>query len=335
MDQALPMPPASAPLLSPDGAVLVFGGPYSNLEATRAMLSVAERIGIPPDNIICTGDVVAYCADPAETVHLVREAGIHVIMGNCEESLAAGADDCGCGFTPGSSCDRLAAAWYAHADRQLEQDARSWMAGLLRRLDIEIAGRRLCVVHGGVTSINRFLFASSPTEEKVEELNAAACDGIIGGHCGLPFTQVIGGRLWHNAGAIGMPANDGSPRAWFSMLAPSDNGIRIEHRALSYDFAAAAEKMRRAGLPEGYANALVTGIWPNSDVLPSKELGETGLPLRAGTVQWCCRAPARSSFSRQLSVQVVHLWPRDAEASQTPTGNRCGINSSSKRPPAE
>ena len=37
-------------------------------------------------------------------------------------------------------------------------------------------------------------------------------DGVIGGHCGLPFTKVVGDRLWHNPGAIGMPANDGTPR---------------------------------------------------------------------------------------------------------------------------
>ena len=37
-------------------------------------------------------------------------------------------------------------------------------------------------------------------------------DAIIGGHSGLPFTQTLGSRLWHNPGAIGMPANDGTPR---------------------------------------------------------------------------------------------------------------------------
>jgi predicted phosphodiesterase len=157
--------------------------------------SPANRRGIPPERIVCTGDVVAYCANPTETVDLVRQAGIHVVMGNCEESLAAGAADWGCGFAPGSSCDRLSDAWFAHADRQLDREARLWMAGLPRRLDLEIAGRRLCVIHGGVTSINRFLFASSTAEEKAEELNAADCNEIVAGHCGLPFTELIGGNL--------------------------------------------------------------------------------------------------------------------------------------------
>jgi hypothetical protein len=77
---------------------MVFGGPYSNLEATRAVLDEATRLSISADRIICTGDVVAYGADAAATVDLVRDRVGNVVMGNCEESLAAGSDDAVAGF---------------------------------------------------------------------------------------------------------------------------------------------------------------------------------------------------------------------------------------------
>jgi len=35
-----------------------------------------------------------------------------------------------------------------------------------------------------------------------------------------------------------MPANDGTPRVWFSLLLPTAEGLRIEHPALEYDYAA-------------------------------------------------------------------------------------------------
>ena len=35
-----------------DGPVLVFGGPYGNLEATEALLAKAESLGIPPPRIL-------------------------------------------------------------------------------------------------------------------------------------------------------------------------------------------------------------------------------------------------------------------------------------------
>ena len=49
-----------------DGPVLCFGGPYSNLQATQALFAEARRLGVPPGRIVCTGDVLAYCADPAK-----------------------------------------------------------------------------------------------------------------------------------------------------------------------------------------------------------------------------------------------------------------------------
>jgi predicted phosphodiesterase/uncharacterized Fe-S cluster-containing radical SAM superfamily protein len=284
---------ANLGVVAMDGPVLVFGGPYSNLEATEAVLAEARLRGIPRERIVCTGDIVAYGADAKPTLALLRDAGIHMIMGNCEESLAAGAGDCGCGYADGSACARLAVDWYAHAERSLDDEDRALMARLPRRLDALLDGRRLAVVHGSARQINRFIFASTPAAVKREELEAAGVDGVIGGHCGIPFTEIVDGRLWHNAGAIGMPANDGTPRSWFSVLAPGPDGIVIEHHALAYDHAAAASKMRRAGLPEGYAAALESGLWPSLDVLPRAERDGSGRPLAPGRVLWRREGEAR------------------------------------------
>lgn len=86
------------PLIRLDAPMLVFGGPYSNLQATEAVLSEAARRGIAQDRILCTGDVVAYAADAAACCDRMMESGALVLMGNCEENLAAEAEDCGCGF---------------------------------------------------------------------------------------------------------------------------------------------------------------------------------------------------------------------------------------------
>jgi predicted phosphodiesterase len=273
------------------GPLLVFGGPYSNLEATEAMLAEARRRRIPAGNIICTGDLAAYCADPQGVVDRLREAGIHIVMGNCEESLAASAADCGCGFAEDSACAIASSEWYAYADRHIDAASRAWMATLPRRLDIVFAGRRLAVVHGGVTQINRFVFASG-TAAIAEELTSAACDGVIAGHCGLPFSREIYGRLWHNAGAIGMPANDGTPRVWYSLLTSTDAGIRIEHHALAYDHGTAAAKMRQRGLLPGYAAALESGFWPSCDVLTPAEIAERGQPIEPSIRLWRTSPPA-------------------------------------------
>jgi predicted phosphodiesterase len=269
-----------------EAPVLVFGGPYSNLEATSALLAEAEALDIPPARVICTGDVVAYCADPQATVDLVRAAGIAVIMGNCEESLGQGAEDCGCGFDAGSACDRLSAQWYRYAEATLDTDAKRWMSELPRRLTFTMAGRRLAVVHGAASAINRFVFPSTAPEDKLAEIAATGCEGIVAGHSGLPFTQVIDGRLWHNSGVVGLPANDGTARVWYSVLSPRGDEVHIEHRCLAYDHARAAAKMRERGLPEEYAATLESGLWDNSDILPPAEIARQGEALAPPPVRW-------------------------------------------------
>lgn len=281
------MPEDRVTHLAADGPLLVFGGPYSNLQATRVVLAEAARRGIPARRVICTGDVVAYGADAAACCDLVMDSGIAVIAGNCEENLAAGALDCGCGFEEGTACDLLSRAWYAHADREVTPAHRGWMAALPRRLVLDMPdGRSLAVLHGGARDISRFLFASSAEADLAEEIAATGCDGVIAGHCGLPFARRVGHGVWVNAGAVGMPADDGTPRVWFAVLTPRDRSLRIEIVPLDYDHLAAAAAMRAARLPEGYAAALGSGIWPSCDVLPPAERARRGVPLGPLMLDW-------------------------------------------------
>lgn len=269
-----------------DAPILVFGGPYSNLEATEALMAAAEWRNIPADHMLCTGDVVAYGAEPQATVNLIRAAGIAVVMGNCEESLGEDSSDCGCGFEKGSACDVLAAQWFAYASRALDAQAKAWMRSLPRQIDLTLGGRRLTAIHGSVSQINRFVFASSAGADKLAECKQVATDGVIAGHCGLPFSQFVDGHLWHNAGVIGLPANDGTPRVWYSVLHPRNESIVVEHCPLAYDHQTAAAKMREYGLPLAYADSLISGRWPAEDILPVEERDRGGRTMAPWSVVW-------------------------------------------------
>lgn len=266
--------------------ILVFGGPYGNLQATEAILAEAADLQIPTERMICTGDVAAYCAEPIATANVLRAAGVAVLMGNCEEALGYGAENCGCGFEDGTRCDLLADQWYRYSTAQLDDNCRAWMRALPRRITLTVAGAKLAVVHGGVSTINRFLFASSAAAEFAAEMEYVDADIIIAGHAGIPFTRAMADKFWHNAGAIGMPANDGTARVWYSLIVPEADGLRLEHRALSYDHAAAADRMRRAGLEDGYADCLTSGLWPSLDVLPAAEAANTGIALVEQAFHW-------------------------------------------------
>lgn len=258
--------------------MLVFGGPYGNLAATAAMRRQAERLAIPPERVICTGDLVAYCAEPAQTLDLVRDWGIHVIMGNCEEALAFNQPDCGCGFETGSHCSLLAVAWYRYADRRVDGEQRRWMRSLPRTIGYDLRGRRFRVLHGSLTSINEFVFASSDRDAKFAQARQAGVDAIIGGHSGIPFGQRIGDACWLNAGVIGMPANDGGSHGWYLLIEPAADGLACSWRRLDYDYQSSRRTTIAAGMSE-YGEALASGLWPSMDILPEAERAQCGKPL--------------------------------------------------------
>jgi len=251
------------------GDVLLFGGPYSNLQASQALMDWADRTGIARSHRICTGDLVAYCADPVATVALMRARGGPVIAGNCEQQLAAAAPDCGCGFEQGSTCALLAKDWYAFANAEIEPEQRAYMAALPTRLVFRHMNRRYAVIHGGAGDISRFLWPTDRDEVFRQEIkllqkDLGVIDGVICGHSGLAFQRRIDGVDWINAGVIGLPPHDGSPETRFAVLGAG--GLRFER--LNYDAATAAAAMRAAGLVQGYDRALLSGHWPSEDVLP-------------------------------------------------------------------
>ena len=258
--------------------LLVFGGPYGNFAATRAMRRRALELGIAPAQVICTGDLVAYCAEPAQTVELVRDWGIHVVMGNCEEALGFNEPDCGCGFDSDSQCSTLAVTWYRFADRHVDPGQRQWMRSLPRNLEFEAAGRRFRVVHGSLASINEFVFASTCSGDRLAQLRQADIDAVIGGHSGIPFGQALDDRYWLNAGVIGLPANDGGTHGWYMLVEPVADGLQCSWHRLQYDFEASRRATVAAGMAE-YGEALASGLWPSMDILPETERAQRGKPL--------------------------------------------------------
>lgn len=267
--------------------VLWFGGAVSNRQAVEGLRAAAARAGIPADQVIGTGDAVAYAGDPAGTLDALREWGVRQIQGNCEQSLIAAADDCGCGFAAGSGCDLLTGAWYAHCDQQVDAARRAWLQTWPEQAVVQWAGRRIQVVHGAPSQINRFVFASARAADLRAELDLVDTDAVVGGHSGLPWSRLVDGRLWHNPGSIGLPANDGSEQTWYAIWRLTDAGaVVVEHHPLHYDVAGAVADMQAAGLTQGYHETLRRGRWPSEDVLPPTERAQAGQPLSPSTLIW-------------------------------------------------
>lgn len=250
--------------------LLIFGGPYSNFAATKSLLKLAKQQGFSSEQIFCTGDIVAYCAEPSETLNLIIDSGIHCIMGNCEESLANQKNDCGCGFEENTQCNVLSNQWFSFSQSKINEQQRLWMSQLPNHLSFHFNSKKFVLVHGSYSQINQFVFSSTPDEIKLAELKAVQADVIVGGHCGLSFGQKIGHQYWLNSGAIGLPANDGLNKTWYLTLHKSKGKIQVEWNQLEYPWEVTKASMLKEGL-HAYAECISTGLWPSMDVLPEKE----------------------------------------------------------------
>lgn len=250
------------------GEIWVFGGPYSNLQATEALVARADAACISASHLICTGDWVAYCADPVAVFDALN-GRCQSIAGNMEVQLAANAVDCGCGFDEGSSCDLLSSAWYTYAQGQVTQAMRQSFGQMPKLLSFSHDGGRAAVIHGGASDLSHFLWPNSRADAFAHEISLieaqiGAVDQVFCGHSGLAFQRQIGRVTWVNAGVIGMPPHDGRPATRFVRL--RDGRAVIER--LVYDASGAQRAMEGAGLPRGYSQALTTGMWPSQDILP-------------------------------------------------------------------
>lgn len=262
------------------GKILVFGGVYSNFQALQKMREIAIELQIAPSHIICTGDVVGYCAQPEETVQSVINWGIHSIAGNVEIQLRDGEEDCGCDFTEGSRCDVFSRSWYPYSKSKLSKSSIDWMQTLHNFLSFDFGGKKCVVVHGSYFETSGFIFKSTPWQVKADNFAAAKADIILGGHCGLPFSDIQDEKMWLNAGVIGMPANDATARVWYMILEENKSGgINLEHHSFDYDHILAADLMKENQLPLEYAHTLQTGLWDNCEILPEEETIVQGIEL--------------------------------------------------------
>ena len=248
--------------------VIVLGGIYSNTEALKAFLKIVKQPKFKNIPIINTGDIFAYFSEPNKSIDLVRQNKFISIMGNCEESIALDANDCGCGFKKNSACDLLTDQWFPYSKKNISAKNKGWLKKLPYEIILQYKSKKYLVCHGSPRKINEFVLPS--TSKNVISRLLKNFDGVIAGHSGIPFTRYLKKGFWHNSGAIGLPPNDGTKKAWYSII-DFDKNI-IEHKSFTYDHLTTFKKMMKIKLNIHYAKTLKSGYWPSTDIFKKYDL---------------------------------------------------------------
>jgi predicted phosphodiesterase len=248
----------------------LFGGVYSNQRALEAVLATLRARGAGVVHGL--GDLGGFGPHPDRAIETLRASGVPMLRGNYDDAVGHDRADCGCGY--GDPRDRaFAQIAFDYTAARTAAEHKAWMRGLPETVRLEIAGRRVLLCHGSPRQVNEFLWESTCSDAFLEWLcRAYGADVIACSHTGLPWLRTLpGGRLVVNAGAIGRPANDGRPLAWYAEVEIGD-AVRAELIPVPYDHEALALDMERERLPDEFVATIRSGWWTTClENLPAKE----------------------------------------------------------------
>jgi len=242
----------------------LFADIHANLEALEACLGHAREQGA--EEIAFLGDLVGYGADPGAVLERVRAraaAGAVVVRGNHDAAVvSAGAD----------TMNRSAEAAVDWTRRQLDESQLAFLADL----PLTVQRDQVCFVHASAARPEEWTYVHD-ARGAAHSLAAARATWVFSGHVheqalyhlapaghAVPFKPVPGvaipvpaRRRWLAvAGSVGQP-RDGNTAACYALFDTGPSTLTF-HR-VPYDWAAAAAKIRAAGLPEFLALRLERG----------------------------------------------------------------------------
>ena len=203
---------AARPRALPAERVAILTDVHGNLPALEAVLAEVDRLGIAA--IYCCGDIVGYGPWPNETGELLRARGIPSLLGNVDADALSFPQD------------RRRLKKHRHPDKYrslqftagvLSEASRRFLEELPARLEVEIAGRKILLVHGSPEGNRDSVRPDVTSEVLAAWLDQAQAAAIVCGHTHLPFVRSVDGRLFVNAGTAGRPS-DGDPRVSFAVL---------------------------------------------------------------------------------------------------------------------
>jgi len=227
---------------------------HSNAPALEAVLADIERQGV--DATCCAGDLVGLGPWPRKVVVRIRDAGIPTVKGNHEVELLAQVK----GKDPANKAHLV---WTA---KRLRKRHLRHLAGLPFHRDVDIAGRRMLLLHGSPKGVYDYVFPSL-TVRSLDAWFPAEIerpDVLVCGHTHMPFARRVGGMLVVNAGSVGRPM-DADPRASYALIEiPDGRPPRARIRRVEYDFEKTLAAMAEAGFPRARRKAFRASIrrWP-------------------------------------------------------------------------
>jgi predicted phosphodiesterase len=208
---------------------------HGNLPALLAVLADVEKAGV--DLVVFGGDVAAGPM-PIETIDVLAayRRPTRFVRGNADRLMVESFD----GMPKNSEGPD---SWPASL---LSRPHRDFLSAFEPSVEIAVDGLGIVICcHAGLDSDEvPIITPATPDDVIVEAVAAAHGNLVVAGHTHMQFDRGVAGGRMVNAGSVGKPYAD-EPGAYWALLGPE-----VELRRTAYDFAAAAEAVRRTAIPQ-------------------------------------------------------------------------------------
>lgn len=229
---------------------------HGNNLALRAALD--DIRGQSVDATYCLGDLVGYGADPNGVIDLLRARDVPSILGNYDEGVAWETGDCGCSY-PDDEARRIGEASYSFTVAEVTAERKVYLRSLPRERHVELAGKKVHLVHGSPRRINEYLLRDRDERTFLRLAEAETDDVLCFGHTHDPWFRWYGGKLFVNVGSVGRPKDEDARAAYIVLSCSPEGPSEVSIRRVVYDVEAAAQAVIAAGLPSALAEMLRHG----------------------------------------------------------------------------
>lgn len=281
-----------AELANPYVKIAVIADVYANLNALEAVIQDAERRGITV--FLNAGNMLGFGAFPNEVFQKLYSKNALSVIGNYDLEVLDNKN-----IGKGSKKFAL-----EYARKNLAKSYETYLRTLPSKLELEIALKKLLMIHGTPESIVENLQGNTPEEKMQEFAKNAKTDIIMLGNSNEQFTRKIGGVLFINPGSVGRAGNS-NPQASYAAI--TANPFSVELVRVNYNVEAAADALRRKGAPESYPQSLLRGLFLE-DIIAEDKAKENDMETKCTSITQSCRGVAEKYWpDMKHSEQVKKL----------------------------
>ena len=221
---------------------------HGNIDALESVLSDIEKENC--SKIFCLGDIAMAGPEPSKTISkihaLVQTKDFHIIQGNTDSMLSVFSFDT---YNAILNTNTVMGSADLADSQLLTNEEKEFLKNLPEKLDIELYGIKILLVHGSPRKNNENIYPNLPIEEVEEMIKDSDANIIFCGHTHMPCGyQTNTEQTVVNVGSVGRPFSD-SPDSCYVIMEINEetSNYTVKHKFVKYDVLTASRKIEERG----------------------------------------------------------------------------------------